>query len=85
MDKDVQVKHHLTERGLLNDQQHKSQLNSKIHEDRIIRVHARQSSAELPEETILISCKEHLTKLLINHAHHQTHHAGSPHTLAKLR
>ena len=47
----IQLKHYLTEKGQLNDEQCKIQLNLKIHEDEIIRLYGRYN-ADLSEEKI---------------------------------
>ena len=84
----IQEKHYLSDKRQLNKKQRQSQLNPKIHQDRIIRLHGRFINADLPEDAklpILLPRQEHFSKLLIQDIHHKIHHCGVSHTLAQLR
>ena len=61
-------KHYLSNKRQFNEKQRQSQPNPKIHQDRIIRLHGRFISADLPEYVklpILLPRQEHFSKLLI--------------------
>ena len=54
----------------------------------LLRVGGRLSNADIPEESkhpLVLPRKDHVTSLVIRHAHEQLGHAGRGHVLAKLR
>ena len=84
----IQEKHYLSNKRQLNEKQRQSQLNPKIHQHGIIRLHGRFINADLPEDAklpILQPRQEHFPKLLIQDVHHKIHHCGVLHVLAQLR
>ena len=73
---------------VLNKSIVKSQLNSKIENDGLIRCYGRLNNADFPEETInpiLLPTREKIVELLIEDHHKKTFHAGVNHTLAQIR
>ena len=62
-----------------------SQLNLKIYQYGIIRLHGRFVNADLPEDAeqpILLSRQEHFSKLLTQDIHHKIHYCGVSKMLA---
>ena len=75
----IQGKHYLSNRRQLNERQRQCQLNPKIHQDGIIRLHGTFFHANLPQDAklpILLSSQEHFSKLLIQDIHHKIQHLG---------
>ena len=73
---------------VLNKSIVKSQLNSKIENDGLIRCYGRLNNADFPEETInpiLLPIREKIVKLLIEDHHKKTFHARVSHILAQIR
>ena len=73
---------------VLNKSMVKSQLNSKIENDRLIRCYERLNKTYLPEETInpiLLPTKKKIVELLIEDHHKKRFHAAANHTLAQVR
>ena len=84
----VQGKHYLSNKQQLNKKQRQSQLNPKIYQDGIIRLHGRFINADLPEYAklpILQPRQEHFSKLLIQDMHHKIRHCGVSQTPAQIR
>ena len=66
----------------------KSQLNPKTRNDRLIRCYGQLNNADLPEESInsvLLTRREKVVKLLIEDHHKKKFHTGVNHTLAQVR
>ena len=66
----------------------KSQLNPKTRNDRLIRCYGQLNNADLPEESInsvLLTRREKVVKLLIEDHHKKKFHTGVNHTLAQAR
>ena len=83
----IHGKHYLSKKRQLNEKKRQSQLNPKMHQNRIIRLHGRFINGDLPEDAklpILLPRQEHFSKLLIQDIHHKIHHCGVSQTLAQL-
>ena len=77
--KSIQVKHYLSNKRQLNEKQRQCQLNPKLHQDGIIRLHGGFINADLPEDAklpILLQRQEHFSRLLIQDINHKIHHCG---------